>query len=231
MEENTPPVPEKDHIPAQGDTTPAQENIPPTQENILQTSENVPPVPGNDIPKPQNKKRSIRIATIFIILSVVVAVILMCLPLLIEKAAKDALIKIPHHATREMVQDSISKYLDDDYAEKVMRVAKLRGSDFGERHGAYLIEQGMSPLQAEHRLSHGAQQPLTVTINHFRTKENLAKKVAAKLDFTSDQLLKTLNDEKLLSEYGLTKEQALSLFLEDSYEFYWTASPRHSSPR
>ncbi len=225
MEENTPPVPEKDHIPAQGDTTPAQENIPPTQENILQTSENVPPVPGNDIPKPQNKKRSIRIATIFIILSVVVAVILMCLPLLIEKAAKDALIKIPRHATREMVQDSISKYLDDDYAEKVMRVAKLRGSDFGERHGAYLIEQGMSPLQAEHRLSHGAQQPLTVTINHFRTKENLAKKVAAKLDFTSDQLLKTLNDEKLLSEYGLTKEQALSLFLEDSYEFYWTASP------
>lgn len=153
MEENTPPVPEKDHIPAQGDTTPAQENIPPTQENILQTSENVPPVPGNDIPKPQNKKRSIRIATIFIILSVVVAVILMCLPLLIEKAAKDALIKIPRHATREMVQDSISKYLDDDYAEKVMRVAKLRGSDFGERHGAYLIEQGMSPLQRAQALT------------------------------------------------------------------------------
>lgn len=167
MEENTPPVPEKDHIPAQGDTTPAQENIPPTQENILQTSENVPPVPGNDIPKPQNKKRSIRIATIFIILSVVVAVILMCLPLLIEKAAKDALIKIPRHATREMVQDSISKYLDDDYAEKVMRVAKLRGSDFGERHGAYLIEQGMSPLQRStgSHMEHSNHSPSQSTIS------------------------------------------------------------------
>ena len=164
-------------------------------------------------------------AAIFLGVAVIVACILVCLPLLIEKAARDALIKIPRNATNEMVQDSISKYLDDEYAEKVMKVAKIRGSEYGERYGAYLIEQGMSPLQAEHRLSHGAQQPLTVTINRFRTLENLAKKVAAKLDFSADDLIKTLKNEELLAEYGLTFDQALSLFVEDSYDFYWTASP------
>ena len=58
-----------------------------------------------------------------------------------------------------MVSDSIAKYINDDYAEKVMRMARLRGSEFGERHGAYLIEHGMTPLQAEHRLSHGSPAP------------------------------------------------------------------------
>ena len=162
----------------------------------------------------------------FIITALVIACFLVCLPLLIEKAAHDALIKIPRNATMEMVQDSITKYLDDEYAEKVMRVAKLRGSEFGERYGAYLIEEGMSPIQAEHRLSHGAQQPLTVTINRFRTLEQLAEKVAAKLDFKPEELIKAVKDPEVLAEYGLTPEQALSLFIDDSYEFYWTASPQ-----
>lgn len=172
------------------------------------------------------KKKTFKIASLFLIIALILAIVLMCLPLLIKKAAHDALIKIPRHATNEMVHDSISKYLDDDYAEKVMRVAKVRGSDFGERYGAYLIEQGMSPLQAEHRLSHGAQQPQTVTINRFRKLEDMANKVAVKFDFTAQDLLDVINDEKLLSQYGLTPSQALSLFVEDSYEFYWTASPQ-----
>ena len=172
------------------------------------------------------KKRTKRMVIIFIVVALFAAVMLMCLPLLIEQAARDALIKIPRGATREMVHDSIAKYLDDGYASKVMRVAKLRGSDYGERHGAYLIEQGMSPLQAEHRLSHGAQEPLTVTINHSRTLDHLAKRVAAKLDFTADSLLKYVKDADYLKQFGLAPGQELALFPEDSYEVYWSASPQ-----
>lgn len=187
------------------------------------------PAPGSGntrrAQRPPRSKKTIRITVIFLAVSMVVAAMLLFLPLLIKKAANDALIRIPRNATDEMVSDSIAKYLDDDYAGKVMRVAKLRGTDFAQRHGAYLIEQGMSPLHAEHRLSHGAQHPLTVTINRFRTIESLAQKVAAKLDFTAEELLSTLRDDKTMADYGLTPGQALSLFVEDSYEFYWTASP------
>lgn len=182
---------------------------------------------GEDIVfKKPRKRKPLKMALIFIGVALVAALLLLCLPLLIEQAARDALIKIPRNATSEMVQDSITKYLDEEYAEKVMRVAKIRGSDFGERYGAYLIEQGMSPLQAEHRLSHGAQEPLTVTVNKYRTLEQLAKKVASKLDFKPEELIKAASDPKVLEEYGLTPEQALALFVEDSYEFYWTASPQ-----
>lgn len=181
---------------------------------------------GMPLQKPRKKKHTLKVAFIFIGVALITALLLLVLPLLIEQAARDALIRIPRNATSQMVQDSITKYLDDDYAEKVMRVAKIRGSEFGERYGAYLIEQGMSPLQAEHRLSHGAQHPLTVTINRHRTLEDLAKKVAAKLDLRPSELIKVVKDPEVIGEYGLTPEQALALFVEDSYEFYWTASPQ-----
>lgn len=172
------------------------------------------------------KKKTKRMVIIFSVMALFVAAMLMCLPLLIEKAARDALIKIPKGATREMVHDSIAKYLDDGFASKMMRVAKVRGSDYAERHGAYLIEQGMSPLQAEHRLSHGAQEPITLTINHHRGLDALAKRIAAKLDFTADELISLVTDPEYLKQYGLTPDQALALFPEDTYEVYWSASPQ-----
>ena len=49
--------------------------------------------------------------------------------------------------------------------------------------------------------------------------------MAAKLDFTADSLLNALDNEEMLAKYGLTPQQALALFPEDSYEVYWTASP------
>lgn len=194
---------------------------------MADTPDNSQDALSNEIKKEASSKKKTKMMVMtFIIVALIVAIALMCLPLLIEKAAKDALIKIPKDATREMVEDSIAKYLDDGYASKVMRVAKLRGSDYGERHGAYLIEQGMSPLQAEHRLSHGAQEPIKITINHFRGLDQLAKKVAAKLDFTADELISLVTDPEYLKQYGLTPDQALALFPEDSYEVYWSASPQ-----
>ncbi len=167
-------------------TPPSQEGQPPTS----QTPDYDEIIRRDSVSKKKTKKLVIT----FLIVALLGALLLMCMPLLFEKAAKDALIKIPRGATKEMVEDSIAKYLDDGYASKVMRVAKLRGSDYGERHGAYLIEQGMSPLQAEHRLSHGAQEPLTLTINHFRGLEQLAQRIAAKLDFTPGELLSLVTD-------------------------------------
>ena len=57
-------------------------------------------------------------------------------------------------------------------------------------------------------------------------KRHGAYLISRKLDFPSDSLLALLSDPAVLAPYGLTPEQALSLFLEDSYEVYWTSSPR-----
>ena len=157
---------------------------------------------------------------------VVVGFLIFMLPLVMVKAPEKAVIRIPINASSENVRDSISKYLGESFATKVMRVAWLRGSDFSNRHGAYLIEEGFSPLRAERRLSQGAEHPLTITINGFRTLPTLTERVSRRLDFSTDSLAAALADKNILSQYGLSKQQAIALFIDDSYELYWSASPQ-----
>lgn len=141
------------------------------------------------------------------------------------KTPSSALIKIPSNATPALLQDSIAKYLGDSYASKVTRLVRLRGTDLALRHGAYLVEAGWSPLDAMRRLTGGPQYPLTVTINGFRQRQVLEDKIAAKFDFTPDSLASVMADAVLLEKYGLNPQQSMSLFLNDSYDFFWSVSP------
>lgn len=155
---------------------------------------------------------------------VVAGCVLYCV-LLSGSAPSSAVIRIPKDATAKNVSDSLSIHLGPGFAKKVMRLAGLRGTDFSTRHGAYLVEAGASPLTAMRRLTGGAQQPVTITINGFRLLPVLEEKVAAKFEFGVDSLKKTLDDPKALAPYGLTPADALALFLNDSYDFYWSSSP------
>ncbi len=156
---------------------------------------------------------------------VVVAVVIVCSVMLSGMAPSSAIVRIPARASKQQLHDSISKYLGEGYAAKVSRLVGLRGTDLNSRHGAYLIEAGMSPLNAMRRLTSGPQEPLTITINGFRLLPVLEDKVAARFDFSKDSIAAALSDPVLLREYGLVPEQALALFFNDSYEFYWDASP------
>lgn len=160
----------------------------------------------------------------------ILVVILICglggyLWLLAGKSPSSALVKIPANATSVQLKDSLSKYLGDGYAAKVTRLVKMRGTDLTTRHGAYLIEAGWSPLTAMRRLTGGPQHPLTMTINGFRQRDVLQQKMAAKFDFSPDSIARVMADADVMDAYGLTPEQSLSLFLNDSYDFYWNVSP------
>lgn len=140
-------------------------------------------------------------------------------------APSSAVIRIPSDASKEQLRDSVGKYLGEPFAKKVSRLVGLRGTDLNTRHGAYLIEAGMNPLDAMRRLTSGPQQPLTITINGFRLLPVLEEKVAGRFDFSADSIASALSNPDLLKAYDLVPEQALALFINDSYEFYWDASP------
>lgn len=175
------------------------------------------------------KKRNKRNRTLVIVLSaiavVAIGVFAIFSSLLSGMAPSSAIVRIPYGASNAQLQDSISKYLGEGYAKKVTRLVSFRGTDLNNRHGAYLIEAGMSPFNAMRRLTGGPQEPLSITINGFRLLPVLEEKVAARFDFTKDSIATVLSDSDLLKQYDLTPEKALALFVNDSYEFYWNASP------
>lgn len=148
------------------------------------------------------------------------------LPAVANKSESSALIRIPANATTQMVRDSVAKYFGDKYADSFMVVAKARRSDFSRRHGAYMIDSGMSPFYAERRLHSGGQHPLSLTVNGARGVDILSQRVAKNLDFTPDSLKNQLKESEFLKEYGLNPDQALALFIDDTYQVYWNASPK-----
>lgn len=178
--------------------------------------------------KKKKSKNNTRRRTMTVV--AILAVIIVCAAagyawLFAGKAPSSALIKIPVNATATQLNDSISKYLGDGYAAKVTRLVKLRGTDLDTRHGAYLIETGWSPLMAMRRLTGGIQHPLTMTINGFRQRHILQEKIAAKFDFSADSIARVMADAATMDKYGLTTEQSMALFINDSYDFYWNVSP------
>ena len=154
------------------------------------------------------------------------AVLIWGFPYVMTHSSREALIRIPSNADKKMLTDSLTKYFGESFASRVMSISKFPGGKVSARYGSYLIPEGSNPLSVSRRLTHGAQTPVKVTINGFRSLQNLTDRVSAKLDFPADSLRALLNDENIMSNYGLTPEQALALFVDDTYEFYWTASPR-----
>ncbi len=174
----------------------------------------------------KNKKAKSHLATTLVVVAVVLACIAaVYLWLFAGRASSNALIKIPVNATALQLHDSVAKYLGDGYAGKVTRLAKMRRTDLSTRHGAYMIEEGASPLTAMRRLTGGQQYPLKLTINGFRLPSVLQQRIAAKFDFTPDSIAMAMTDTAVLKKYGLSPEQSMSLFLNDSYDFYWNVSP------
>lgn len=146
-------------------------------------------------------------------------------PLFFSKSTGTRIIKIPYQATDQAVKDTLEKYYGPEYARDVLRMAKIRKTDFSRRHGAYMVDSGISPYKTERIFSKGAQHPVKITVNCFRGKDILAGKISEKLDFTPDSLILVLNDPEFLKTYDLSPEEALALFIDDSYLVYWSASP------
>lgn len=174
------------------------------------------------IPKARNRMLWIMLGLAFCILAFMGAIY----PLAMVGAPSTQTILIPKDATAGNVRDSLEKHFGHSYAKKVMYAVGLRHTDFTKRHGAYEIPEGASAFTAMRKLTSGAQTPVRITINGFRSLPLLVQRISRKLAFPADSLTALLNDTAFMSHYGLTPANAMALFVDDTYEVYWTSTPR-----
>ncbi len=93
------------------------------------------------------------------------------------------------------------------------------------RPGKYLITDGMSNNDLINMLKTGRQEPVKLVFNNVRTKYQLAGKISKQLEADSASILKVLNDSHYLSKFGFTTDNAIVVFIPDTYEMYWNTSP------
>ncbi len=102
-------------------------------------------------------------------------------------------------------------------------VAQLR--NYEGKAGKYKIPKETNSYYELVGILRSAQQlPVKITFNNLRQKEQLAGIADPLLELDSIQLAHLMNQPELLAEYGLNDTTAMTLFIPDTYEFFWNTS-------
>ena len=124
----------------------------------------------------------------------------------------DVVVKLQETGTVKNIQSFVRTAKNNGYPESIVP-------------GRYELIDGMSNYMLVHRLINGRQTPLRITFNNIRTKEVLAQRLSKQMMMDSLEMINALNNDTLLSRYGLTRPTAVALFIPNTYEVYWDISP------
>lgn len=93
------------------------------------------------------------------------------------------------------------------------------------RSGRFKIKPGWSNRQLVRHLRSGAQATVRIVLHNERLVSDLAGKLSKSLRPDSLEFLKGFQDVELLNKFGYTPQTIMSLFIPNSYDFYWNSSP------
>ncbi|MFH0867584.1 MAG: endolytic transglycosylase MltG [Bacteroidota bacterium] len=117
---------------------------------------------------------------------------------------------------KKIISDSVSFEWLADYKDFKTHV----------KPGKYLIKDGMSNNELINMLKSGRQEPVNLVFNNVRTKYQLAGKIASQLETDSSSIVDVLSDSLYLDSSGFTPDNAVSVFIPNTYEFYWNTSAK-----
>jgi UPF0755 protein len=104
---------------------------------------------------------------------------------------------------------------------------KMGYSDKTIKPGRYILTPGMSNIALVRMLRSGEQKPVKVVIYEGRTPDEIIRKTEGDIESTTEELLDTLYSEYFLKSIGKTKDNAMSIFIPNTYEVYWNISARN----
>jgi UPF0755 protein len=128
---------------------------------------------------------------------------------------------VSSEASFDQVMEDIAPLLKD--VNSFAAVAKRKGYVTNVKPGHYAIAKGMNNNEIINSIR-SKNVPVKVSFNNQERLENLAGRVAAQLEVDSLTLLNVMRDPKFLKNVGLNPETALSMYIPNSYEFFWNSS-------
>jgi UPF0755 protein len=90
--------------------------------------------------------------------------------------------------------------------------------------GKYVLEPGMSNRGLISKIRAGKQTMVNITFNNVRFKENLAGKIANYIEEDSLNIVGLLQNQEFCQVRGLDTNTIMTLFIPNTYEFYWNTS-------
>lgn len=142
----------------------------------------------------------------------------------VKASESSKIVYIPTNATYDDVltilneADLLINLSDFQLAAKLMSYDKIKP-------GRYEFTPGMSNQQLVSKLRSGNQDPQNVTINNIRLISDLAGKASRYFEADSFKILSYLTNPATPLQYGLNQDNFLTMFIPNTYDMFWTATP------
>ncbi|MEA3450524.1 MAG: endolytic transglycosylase MltG [Bacteroidota bacterium] len=120
--------------------------------------------------------------------------------------------------------------LEDDSLLKnkktFMLTAKIKKYSGSVKAGKYKLDIDETNWHLINKLRSGNQKPLNIIVPSVRLVDDLSDKVSAKLEFSEDKFSNLIHDKDFLDSLGYDENTISTLFLPNTYEFYWNTSAK-----
>lgn len=90
--------------------------------------------------------------------------------------------------------------------------------------GRYKIYSGMNNLDLVKMLRSGKQSLVNLVFNNIRTREQFAERIGEQIEVPYDSMLYFMRNEEFLSDFDVNTNTVLTLFIPNTYEFFWNTS-------
>lgn len=128
---------------------------------------------------------------------------------------------IPTNANMSDVMEELAPLLSDE--ESFRSIANQKKYNSNIKPGHFLITKGMSNNDIINTLR-SRNIPINIKFNNQERLEDLAAAVSNQIEADSISLINAMRDPEFIKEVGLNEETALSLYIPNTYEFYWNTS-------
>jgi len=130
-------------------------------------------------------------------------------------------VKIPTNSTENQLLDSIGKHVKN--LSKFSKAANYKDYFSNIKPGRYKLENGFNNNQIINSLRSN-NVPIKITYNNIETFDQLIKRISERIEADSLSLSNVFYEEKFLNDLGLDSESVFSLFIPNTYEFFWNTS-------
>ena len=130
-------------------------------------------------------------------------------------------VKIPTNSTENQLLDSIGKHVKD--LSKFSKAANYKDYFSNIKPGRYKLENGFNNNQIINSLRSN-NVPIKITYNNIETFDQLIKRISERIEADSLSLSNVFYEKKFLDDLGLDSESVFSLFIPNTYEFFWNTS-------
>jgi len=133
---------------------------------------------------------------------------------------KEVFVYIPTDASYAAVENIVAPYVEN--IENFRTVAEKKSYVSNVKAGKFALKKGMNTNDIINSL----RQPLETKIafNNQERLEDFAGRIGSQIEADSTSLMQAFTDKQFLDENGFTEENVLSMFIPNSYDFFWNTS-------